>query len=565
MRKFKYILPVAIALASASCNKATFDINSNPNLPTSLPISKILPTVEKNLGSALAIGSGISQNLEPTIHRITTREAPNGYNIQPTDGYIAAMWNTIYVSVLSNDEIIISSGTAGGNLRYVGIAKVIKAYALSQLVDVFGDVPFSEANKLKTPIINPKFDDDAAIYPQLLTLLDDAIANLNGAAGTLVPGADDVIYGGVASKWIKAANTLKLKLYTQERKVKNVSTEVNALITANNLITQTSESFLLPYGKSSAPDDRNPGFADYYATQRSENVSPWFYEIMKGYNPNIFTNNADPRIPYYIFNQIKLGQVAPNDANQTEYRDSSFTSLYFGSTGNDNGRSQQNTQSLLGIYPVGGRYDDGLGKGSGINQTSGTGAAPYRFITYADRLYLEAELINTGVVTGDARAKLLAAINESFKQVDYVITTYVKPSDANPPQTVPALVGRPAVTTYITNVMAEYDANPSRQLQIIMTQKWISSFGSAVDAYTDYRRTGFPILFNPSDPTMAPGGKVQPPINGDPVNPGAQKAVPVQLLKPFPLSLYWPQGELETNSSAPPQKEPSTYKVFWMP
>jgi hypothetical protein len=54
-----------------------------------------------------------------------------------------------------------------------------------------------------------------------------------------------------------------------------------------------------------------------------------------------------------------------------------------------------------------------------------------------------------------------------------------------------------------------------------MTQKWISSFGSAVDAYTDYRRTGYPILFNPEDPDMAPGGFVQPPVDGDPViNPG---------------------------------------------
>lgn len=168
--------------------------------------------------------------------------------------------------------------------------------------------------------------------------------------------------------------------------------------------------------------------------------------------------------------------------------------------------------------------------------------------------------MKTGVVTGDARAKLLAALNESFKQVDYMITTYVKPG-----QTVPALVGRADVTTYINNIMAAYDANPARQLQIIMTQKWISSFGSSVDAYTDYRRTGFPIIFNPNDPIMAPGGFVQPPINGDPVNPGAQKKVPVVLTRPYPLSLPWPTSELDINPNAPAQKEPSTYKPFWLP
>jgi hypothetical protein len=186
-------------------------------------------------------------------------------------------------------------------------------------------------------------------------------------------------------------------------------------------------------------------------------------------------------------------------------------------------------------------------------------------ITYADRLYLEAELINAGVITGDARAKLDAAIRESFKQVDYVVTQFVKPT-----QTVPAVYNNAAgsaMNVYIGKVLAEYDAATTneRRLEIIITQKWISSVGNAVDQYTDYRRTGYPILFNPSDPTMAPGGRVQPPINGDPTNPGAQKSVPVQVGKTYPLSLPWDQTELETNSSAPDQKNPGTYKVFWMP
>ena len=265
------------------------------------------------------------------------------------------------------------------------------------------------------------------------------------------------------------------------------------------LISATNESFLIPYGPIGSTDDRNPGFEDYYSTQRSNHISPWFYEILKGYNPRLFTNNPDPRVPYYIYNQVNATQ-ATREGNQTEYRDGPFVSIYFGSVGPDRDRTQQNTISLMGIYPVGGKYDDG--SATIATAASGTGAAPYRMITYADRLYLEAELMKEGVITGDASAKLKQAIEESFKQVDYVVTQYVKPA-----QTVPALWGTAAVTDYINKVMAEYDAAPAKQLEIIMTQKWISSFGSAVDQYTDYRRTGYPILFNPSDPTMAPGGK----------------------------------------------------------
>ena len=372
----------------------------------------------------------------------------------------------------------------------------------------------------------------------------------------LLPSTDDLIYGGDASLWIKAANTIKLKLYTQERLVKDVKNEVSQLINSGNLINATSESFLLPYGTNGATDDRNPAFSDYYATQRNEYISPWFYEILKGYNQAINTGIEDPRVPYYFYNQLsKTGSAQ----NATEYRDSAFVSIYFGSVGPYRDNNQQNSMTVLGIYPAGGRYDEG--DAQVVSGTSGTGAAPYRFITYADVLYLKAELIHAGLITGDERAVLQQAMQESFKQVDYVVDL------VQPGQNVPALTGTAAVTNYINAVLKEYDAaSPNKKLQIIMTEKWISSFGSAVDAYTDYRRTGYPILFNPKDPSMAPGGFVQPPVNGDPViNPGAQQRVAVTISKNYPNSLPWYQNELETNPNAPDQKtDLSASKIFWM-
>src|SRR5690606_14857427 len=120
------------------------------------------------------------------------------------------------------------------------------------------------------------------------------------------------------------------------------------------------------------------------------------------------------------------------------------------------------------------------------NSSSGTGAAPYRMITYADRLYLEAELIQTGVVAGDAAAVLGEAVNESFRQIDYMITNYVSPS-----QNVPAIYNTNSMNDYVDEVMDDFNAAANeKKLEIIMTQKWISSIGSAVDQYTDIRRTG---------------------------------------------------------------------------
>jgi Starch-binding associating with outer membrane len=549
-KKILYILTTGMLLSVTSCKKY-LDVNQNLNDPTKLSVSTLLVAAELGLGTNLGFNGGLSDGLSVYMHQHSTREEPDQYDIKGNDGIITVSWSGLHYTITDLD-VIINQATAEKRFVYAGIAKILRAYTFSQMVDVWGDVPFSEFNKFKEGIKQPKFDDDATIYPQLIAQIDAGIADINNPAlNTSRPGADDVIYGGNTGRWIKAANTLKLKLYTQLRKIQNVTPQVTALLSnPANLINSVNESFVIPFG-TALLTDRNPGFADYSATQRTEHVSPWLYEIMKGYNP-VFSGITDPRIPYYMYNQLRITQATPNTA---EYRDGNFVSIYFGSVGSDRNGSQQNGLTLFGIYPVGGRYDDGQGGTATAN--SGTGAAPYKLITYADRLYLEAELINSGVIAGDARAVFSAAMAASMAQVDYVITNYVKPT-----QTVPALG---AQTAYINSVLALYDAgSTTKKLEYIMTQKWLQSIGSSVDQYTDYRRTGYPVLFDPKNPAMAPGGLVQPPVNGNPFRI-PQPAVPVQLTNVYPLSLPWSQTELDLNGNAPSQKTPGSSKVFWMP
>jgi len=553
-KKILYILAAGLVVFGTSCKKY-LDVNQNVNDPVAVPTSTLITTAELNLGNNLSYG-GLSGYLAVYMHQMSTRETANQYGVRGAT--VDGVWNGFFQQTLPDIDVMIRQATAEDNLQYAGIAKILKAYTFSQIVDVWGDVPYSEYNRFKEGINQPAFDDDATIYPKLLALLDEGIADIQNttAKNPTKPGATDVIYKGNTANWVKAANTIKLKLYTQLRKVQNVSTEVTALLsTPANLINSNAESFVLPYGPLGATDDRNPGFGDYTATQRSNHVSPWFYEILKGYNPNIFTGIADPRIKYYIYNQLTPSAAAQSN---TEYRDGAFVSIYFGSTGPNRDGNQQNSISVFGIYPVGGRYDAGTGGVASAN--SGTGAAPYRFITYADRLFLEAELINAGVITGDDRTVFNNALKASMSQIDYFITTYVKPT-----QTVPALATAAAATTYINSIMSLYDAaTTERKLEYIMTEKWLSSVGSSVDQYTDYRRTGYPILFDPGDPAMAPGGKAQPPIDGNPfVSP--QLAVPVARGVNFAQSLPWSQNELDLNGNAPDQKQPDSYKIFWKP
>ena len=212
---------------------------------------------------------------------------------------------------------------------------------------------------------------------------------------------------------------------------------------------------------------------------------------------------------------------------------------------------------MLGLYPAGGRYDDGAATSitTLTPLRAGTGALPHQFITYADRLYLQAELIQAGVITGDAKAVFSQALDASFEQMDHIIVNFIKPGSAGAPQTVPLIATAAATTTYKTEVLAAWDAASSaKRMELIMTEKWINRIENPIDSYTDYRRTGFPVMFAP-----APAGTVTSVTGPD------GKVIPVQCDRLYPWSLPFDVGEINLNANAPPQKVPENYKVFWQP
>ncbi len=562
MKRIKIFLIPCLAvmvLLMPGCKKY-LDVNKNVNNPVSVPVSTLLTSGQQRIGSLFALGGTIGNGLGVYTHQLMQYGGFNRYGIQASG--MNGTWSTGF-SIMTNLDVLIEQATANGQTVYAGIGKILKAYLATMMVDIWGEMPYSEVNKFKEGIKEAKFDKGVDIYAAAFALLNEGITNVQDPTPQAKPGADDLVYKGATANWVKAANTIKLKLYTQVRLVQNVSAEVTALLaTPANLINSQAESFMFPFGPFTSTDDRYPGYGDYAAAQRGGQIpSHWLYEIMKGYNTDIYTNIEDPRIPYYFYKQKLAGT---NPENCTDYRDGGFITLIFGSNSPCVGGSNSNTYTLLGIYPIGGRYDDQTGAiinaGSGTLNASnaGTGAAPQRALTYADRLYLEAELINAGVVSGDQRAVFSAALNASFAQVDHVVANFVKPI-----QSVPAVATQTATTTYKADVLDDFDAATDQgKLEHIMTQKWISRLGNSLDNYTDYRRTKFPVMFTPAPANggtvtsvYSPGGTGGLGEGNRPVNNGTE----------YPWSLPFPQTEIDQNRNTPPQKVLNTYKIFWQP
>ncbi len=94
--------------------------------------------------------------------------------------------------------------------RYEGIMKVWEALILSHAADVWGDIPYSEA--ARDDVAQPRLDDQLTIYTSLLTLLDQAIAQIADPSG-VGPAAADLVYGGDPVAWTELAHTVKARIY----------------------------------------------------------------------------------------------------------------------------------------------------------------------------------------------------------------------------------------------------------------------------------------------------------------------------------------------------------------
>ena len=533
MNKYiKWSFLAAALLVASSCSDF-LDINDDPNNPTTVPLSQILPFAQATTAGALGMGTaGLSDILEVWNHHLVQRSNHDDYATDGDDFNITQPWDKLYAVVLTDLREIIRIGAEQENWHYVGIAQILRVYVYSSMVDIWGDVPyFSAVEGAANPF--PAFDDGKAIYTDLFSQLEEGVKNLSGSS-KLSPMGDDLIFGGDINKWVRLANTLKLNMYNKVRMTDLYdASAVDALLKSGELMTSIADDFELTYGTSLAPENRHPAFVREYAQQRPAwYISPYFYQLMQGnetcQNP-IFHNIIDPRIPYYFYNQLAPGEAAENPP---AYQDGEFLSIWFGSLNRDpnEGFDQSSSQTVIGLYPAGGQYDNGTGVNANANMGLG-GAAAQRLLTYTDLLFVRAELALTEGTGDDAQAYFLDGMKSAFTKVNQVSSAAGAPQIADADR-----------DAYIDAIMALYEAGDDEQkLELIMTQKWIAGFGYGLESYNDIRRTGYPKVYQPND---------------DP-NPFTAQT------RAYPLSLPYNTNDLQINPSAPEQRNKATDNVFW--
>ncbi|MDX1629118.1 MAG: SusD/RagB family nutrient-binding outer membrane lipoprotein [Fulvivirga sp.] len=534
MKKLIYI--ISLTFLMVACTDEVLDINQNPNLATEAEIDLLLT------GAQVGAGFWTNRNANEAA-MILTRQmyglAFSQYNIGPDN--INNDFNALYSSVLKEFERVIQQGAEEDNRGAIGIAQVYKAYLFGIMVDLWGDIPYSEAlNGEENPF--PAFDDDAQIYDQLLLLLDEAKVNLDTAInrGT-APAAGDVVYGGDYSMYKKVANTVKLKLLLNLRLTDpgRATSGIEDLIAENDFIDENSENFVFRYGTTISPLNQNPIYQQEYTGSGNKTFYMDNYFMWKLYNKD------DPRLPYYIYRQGTNSELTFETTPCSNRTDCTYATLLLEAAENDpqadgligrdhgdpSGIPGDNTvRATWGVYPIGGLYDNNT-RSAAVLGTGANGGGIMPWLTAAMTHFMLAEAALTLATGSDDPATLLeAGIDLSMEHV-FAEGAALSP---NAPAATNASL-QDDKDTYITGIINDYNnASDNGKLNIIIEEKYFAEFGNGFEAYNDLRRTGSP-------------------------NDLPESLVP---LGPFLNRYPYGRTELTTNPNAPDPAPLVTEKVF---
>jgi len=502
------LLAVVMLLGTFSCKKGTFDINqTNPNSPTAVPPGTALAAALTGTANLIYLGAvGGNQDILNNWMGYWTQSGAytpsNTYVLyQLTSSTGSGNWDVAYNNLSNYHALMTNVGTSSTNANYRAVSLIMTSFVFQRIVDLYGSAPYTTA-LIPNAQFSYKYDSGDVIYKAIAAKLDTAVALINANPNATALGTSDVMFQGNMAKWVKFANTLKLKiLLRQTESSANGSLGSAAVQTALAGYTQASflgagEDASINPGYSNAADNQeNPLYLDVVATANgSPGINQKYYRANK-YSVDFYTNNNDPRLSalYYpnsngVIQGRVYGSTLGTEANSVI---SAITAFGLDSKGNYNGPSV---------------------------------SAP--IIPATESLFLQAEAIQRGYIAGDVTATFNSAVAESFRLYGV-------------PNASAAATAYTSQVNTITNITAS--ATP---LATIITQKWAALNGiDPLESYSDYRRLGIPKV----------------PIS---VYPGVTVThIPFRF--PYPLSeLNYNGGNVPSGGNG---TESLTAHIFWMP
>jgi hypothetical protein len=444
MKKIKKILIVGLVFTTVMACDDFSDYNTDTKNPREVPAGALFANATKTLFDFMTeINVNVNNfRLWSQQWAQTTYADESNYDLI-TRNVNGAAWNTLYSDVIRDlREAKVIIGTPEYRTQnptfddamianQLAMAEVLEVFTWHALVDIFGDIPYTQA---LTDDITPAYDDDQAIYNNIITRLDAAIATLNGDSGM---GAADLVYGGDATQWKKFANSLKLRLALRIAQVDNAKAQtmvLQAIDPANGgVFTSNEDNFQLAY-QGSTPNT-NPLWVSLIQSGRSD-----FIAASTLVTP--MENLNDPRLPFYFQDTFGGNYVGGVYGDNNAYNAFSHPGLL-----------QEDPEFpgiILSYWEVQFLLADAAARGYAV------GATP-------DVFY------NEGI-----RASMLYWGSTALPNTPAI-------TDAN-------------ITAYLAQPGVAYATAPGTPLQKIAFQKWVSLYDQGFEAWNTVRIYDYPTL-----------------------------------------------------------------------
>lgn len=444
------LLIVVVSAITSSCSGDFLDVNDNPNDPSISNPGLTLPVAQNSFASLTGTTMNYLGNYIVYNYAVPSDWQANDdflrYNV--TNDFYSSIFEDSYASIFKNLTYIENYEDPSGTVDYSAydvIAETIKGFQYQYLVDLYGDVPYTEANQ-RGGNTTPKYDDAETIYKSVIDSLTSAAnSTLNLPENVKNPGSNDIIFGGDMTKWAQFANTIKLRMLIRLSNAGQDSyiNDQIALIDANGAGYITSNVIA------------NPGY----------------------------TQNANQESPYYGYAGYDEGGIETGRHNYTVATD--YTIDYLKQT-NDTLRLKRiyaeavnggykGVKQAVALPDEGFTSDDLSGIGPGILKSADQDQP---IMLLSEALFLQSEATVRGYLPGgDAAAKDLyeQAIAASFEYLG------VDNADAS------------AEAYYSQNKKnISWDAS-SDKIEAIITQKWVALNSiSGLESWIEFIRTGFP-------------------------------------------------------------------------
>ncbi len=459
--KLFFVVVFILSLGLYSCSEDVMnDINKDPNHTQDVPAKFILADVITST-AFYNVGGDLSTYTSAYIeHEVGTHNQL--YRAEHRDGepMLASTFNNVWENLyatLKNARIVVNKcskgGTQEGNDVTKGMAEVMIALNTAILTDMFGDTPWSEAAApVKLPeILNPKIDEQENIYKEILSLLDQASADLQGkdahVSGSV--GEHDLLYKGNAQAWIKFAYGLKAR-YTMRllKRSANVQSDLEKVIryVDDSFQSAKEQAAFNVYDAS----NYNPLF-DFQWSRDGLAASQSMAEKLIDRN--------DPRLRRVFVDADWVQVGGPSEEN------------FFMAPNGLNEEIQYYYNTSIFVY----------------SQTAST-----QLLSYHELLFLKAEALcrlqrfeNAKSVLKDA---VIAAIANTEASVAAAMNAPTLLGYGGLEETTDAITPEEAAEYFDTNVEPLFEADPLKETMI---QKYIAFFGASgesPEAYNDYRR-----------------------------------------------------------------------------